>query len=779
MGLNEASRAREHQRAQATRRLKVAVLLVGVIGVVLLGYLWVSAPTKEDYLARGIEHVEEGQTADAIVDYLNALRLDETYAEARYRLAQAYLKRGQLADAMTQYIRTADLQPTNIDAQLQSIKLLLAARRFDDASRRAAIVIKNEPTNVDAHIARAMATARLVDLDNGRFEFVNPLAIAPPDPRDHLLFDAIEGGQENLEEAAAAFRKAVEVAPRSVTALHALAAFYLRTRRLEEAEGLLRQAIAIDPSLPESHRRLALLLVATRRAAEAEAPLRALAESTRTVPAELALADYYFNQRRDDAAIRILDRTARTPAGFVAAGIRRARILYVQKKPDEAHAALADVLRQEPKNVDALMLRAQFELAENNASVALTTAQEAAAAAPESAIARTLVGDVLSYRSQYDEAINAFNEALRLNPVLEPAKLSLLHLELQRNNMRRAEELANEALRENSLSVPVRLARAQVWARTGDFDLAIAGLNTVLLSDPDHALALSRLGEIHLRRRDFTAARQAFDKAVTADPQLFEALRGRVNLAVLERRTADAYAMVDARLAQAPEDVNTLMLSARISAAQGNFDRQEAALRKVIAVQPGNLSALAVLANLYVDLNMLDSARARYEELSNGPMAIGAQTMLGLIYQTQNKPREARAVFEKLLAANPDTHVAANNLAWIHSSEPGGNLDTALQLAENAVRLQPGSPDYRDTLGWVYLKKDLTSQAIASFETAVKARPDSPEFHYHLGLAYRKAARPQQAVEALQRALTLKPDLREAQLALEAARADVKKGGKS
>ena len=305
-------------------------------------------------------------------------------------------------------------------------------------------------------------------------------------------------------------------------------------------------------------------------------------------------------------------------------------------------------------------------------------------------------------------------------------------------------------------------------------DLAIRDLNLVLANYPDHALALARLGEVHLRRRNFAAARAAFDKAGAADPRLFEALRGRVNLAMMEKRAADANALVEARLARSPEDVDTLMLGARIYAAQGNFDRQETALMKVIEVQPGNMSALAVLANLYVDLNKLDSALVRYQELSSGPMAVGAQTMLGLIYQTQNKPLEARAVFEKLLAAKPDTHVAANNLAWIYA-ETGGNLDGALQLAQDAVRMNPGSADYNDTLGWIYLKKDLASPAIAAFQTALRARPQSPEFHYHLGLAYRKADQPERAIQELQTALRYKADMRDAQVALDAVRAESKK----
>ena len=777
MGLNEASRVREQKRDRRARYLKIGLIVAGIVAVVGVGvtvYLRVSAPTKEDYLERGNARVKDGQPAEATIEYRNALRLDPSYVEARHRLADAYLQAGQLVNAMGEYIRTADVQPTNTVAQLQAIKFLLLARRFEDARERATTVLKNEPQNVEAQIAKAMATARIVDLDNGLFELRNALSLNPSDPRSHILLGVMEGGSGNLKEAEAAFKHAVELAPKSVNAVQALATFYWRTGRLKETEQLLRKAVTMDPSLPESHRRLATLLVATNRAAEAEAPLKAVAEATKAVEAQLALGDYYFNQSRDAEAITVFERAARHAAGFASAKIRLARILYIGRKPDDAHKALSDALSREPNNTEALMLRAQFQMAENNTSAALKTAQDAVAGAPGSAIARTLLAEVLSSRSQFEDAIASFNEAIRLNPVLEPAKMSLLYLELQRGDIRRAEELANEALRENSFSVPVRLARAQVNALKGAPDLAIRDLNLVLANYPDHALALARLGEVHLRRRNFAAARAAFDKAGAADPRLFEALRGRVNLAMMEKRAADANALVEARLARSPEDVDTLMLGARIYAAQGNFDRQETALMKVIEVQPGNMSALAVLANLYVDLNKLDSALVRYQELSSGPMAVGAQTMLGLIYQTQNKPLEARAVFEKLLAAKPDTHVAANNLAWIYA-ETGGNLDGALQLAQDAVRMNPGSADYNDTLGWIYLKKDLASPAIAAFQTALRARPQSPEFHYHLGLAYRKADQPERAIQELQTALRYKADMRDAQVALDAVRAESKK----
>jgi len=83
----------------------------------------------------------------------------------------------------------------------------------------------------------------------------------------------------------------------------------------------------------------------------------------------------------------------------------------------------------------------------------------------------------------------------------------------------------------------------------------------------------------------------------------------------------------------------------------------------------------------------------------------------------------------------PNAAIAANNLAWIYVAT-NRDLDQALSLAQTAKRLMPEDPGVNDTLGWIYVKKGMTSLAIPSLERAVKAMPDEPMFNYHLGRAY-------------------------------------------
>ncbi len=139
------------------------------------------------------------------------------------------------------------------------------------------------------------------------------------------------------------------------------------------------------------------------------------------------------------------------------------------------------------------------------------------------------------------------------------------------------------------------------------------------------------------------------------------------------------------------------------------------------------------------------------------PDALGAKTMVGMIYDIQNRSGDARQIYEEIVKATERAPVAANNLAW-HYAESGEKLDMALQLAQSAKRQLPDSHEVDDTLGWVYYKRNMPELAIPPLERAVKAFEQSAQYHAHLGLAYAKAGRTQQARRSLQRALELKSD---------------------
>ena len=107
---------------------------------------------------------------------------------------------------------------------------------------------------------------------------------------------------------------------------------------------------------------------------------------------------------------------------------------------------------------------------------------------------------------------------------------------------------------------------------------------------------------------------------------------------------------------------------------------------------------------------------------------------LGTLLTREGKLEEARSYFEQTIRLAPDNSVALNNLAYI-LAEKGTDLDQALTYAQRAVARAPGSLDYADTLGYVYIKRNLNDNAIKVLQRIVEKSPSRAAYRYHLALA--------------------------------------------
>jgi tetratricopeptide (TPR) repeat protein len=105
---------------------------------------------------------------------------------------------------------------------------------------------------------------------------------------------------------------------------------------------------------------------------------------------------------------------------------------------------------------------------------------------------------------------------------------------------------------------------------------------------------------------------------------------------------------------------------------------------------------------------------------------------------------------------DPNNGYVLNNLAF-GLAEHNGDLDQALTMAQQAKRMLPNMAEVSDTLGWIYLKKNLPDQALPIFQDLVTKNPGRPTFHYHLGLTMAQRGDKAQAKEEVKKALSLNP----------------------
>ncbi len=219
------------------------------------------------------------------------------------------------------------------------------------------------------------------------------------------------------------------------------------------------------------------------------------------------------------------------------------------------------------------------------------------------------------------------------------------------------------------------------------------------------------------------------------------------------------------------------------------------AFDRAVRLDPDNENARFVLALLYVQRHEYDSAVRHYEHLlagnlKNKALHLKLRRILSQLNFLIGRREEARVHIAAGLLVNPldpeilffkavmdsetgrqdeaiegfrqvlesvPGHVdAMNGLAYAYALK-GENLVDALVLAERAVRSNPFSGAYLDTLGWVHFRLGQIEEAVAFLERAAKLMIE-PEILNHLAEAYREAGRLEEARAAWRRSLTLKRD---------------------
>jgi len=365
-------------------------------------------------------------------------------------------------------------------------------------------------------------------------------------------------------------------------------------------------------------------------------------------------------------------------------------------------------------------------------------------------------GRALVEKGQLDEAKQAFNQVLQLNPKAAAAEVELARLHLDAGATNTSVALSGAAVKIEPGNVEARLVLARGLMARRDFLQAASILDELLRAAPGAAIIHSQVGLLHAMQNEAAAAVRAFDRALALDPFQMDALSGLTAIDLAAKREDAAIARLEDRLQRAPRNADVLMLAARARMATGQTAQAEAMLLRALDANPSALRAYDMLGRFYLGRNRLDAAREQFVKLAERqPKPVAALTMVGMIDQMQGRIQEARQNFERVMGLDPAAGVAANNLAWIYSET--GSLDMALQMAQTATAALPKQPEVNDTLGWIYYKKDLLPLAIRSLRLSVEFDPRNPMYHYHLALAYAKSGNAAQARKSFETCLRLEP----------------------
>jgi len=333
------------------------------------------------------------------------------------------------------------------------------------------------------------------------------MAPASPQPVDDPLQQALRLHQAGrLAEAAAIYRRILDVNPRHPDALHLLglvalqagdravaleridaaiaisggvAEYHhnrgvalLRLGRPGEAEPSFRRALQLKPAYPEAYNALGNARLALQRLDEAVAAYRsALAKQPQFPEAHNNLGNALRRLNKLDEAITHYWQAVQQRPGYLKALCSLAAALQERGNLVEAEACYQSAVTQQPAEAKAWhgLATVQRELGDFAAAVA--SLQRAVAADPADLHARLDLGDWLADLGRADEARDCFQEVLRRSPTASDAELGLARLARAGSNAAAADAHLAAALRIAPQSVSALCAAMEQDGETIDTDL--------------------------------------------------------------------------------------------------------------------------------------------------------------------------------------------------------------------------------------------------------------------------------------------------------------------
>jgi len=127
----------------------------------------------------------------------------------------------------------------------------------------------------------------------------------------------------------------------------------------------------------------------------------------------------------------------------------------------------------------------------------------------------------------------------------------------------------------------------------------------------------------------------------------------------------------------------------------------------------------------------------------------------GLTWRNLENWQNSETLFLHALQTTDRNFVAYNNLGTIRRRQ--GRVEEAISDFENAVRVQPESPESLDNLGEALTTLGKSDEAIAHLLAATRIRPTFVKAHIDLGSALMRAGRVEQSAAQFQEALRLDP----------------------
>jgi tetratricopeptide (TPR) repeat protein len=744
------------------------------------------------HMGKGQAFLAAGNFEKARVEFQNALQIVPTDAQARYENGVVDEKLGKTRDAAQFYQGAIDVNPDHVAARANLARLYL----FAGAPERALDLIKpaleKHPDDAELLTVRAAARLQQKDLSGAQADAERAVQLAPTNEDAVAVLAGLYTSAGANDKAQTLLEQSIQKMPETIDLRLALAQVYSQENRVADSEGLLIKLVELRPTEQAHRLRLAQYYVRLNQIDAAESTLR---RAVKDLPADhdlkLALVDFLAARRNREAAEKELKQMiAAAPddnelkfalARFYEGGHQSAqaetiyqevikkegldsdglsarnRLATLRAQRGDVAGALAlanEVLAKSPRDDDALLMRGDIALAKQDPRSAIVDLRAVLRDQPNSVGVLRILARAHLANGEPAVAEETLRHAVEANPKDFALRLDFAELLVRLNKPEQAKPILKEFLSQQPGNVPALDAQFRVSLATNDLAAAKAAAENIVAARPKAAIGYFYEGMTAEADKRPDDALRLYAAAVDAEPTAMEPLQAQMRLLLAAKRVDEAFKRADELSSRYPASPLGPEAKGELLLTKGRNAEAQSAFNDAIARAPKwwppyhGLAAVQMAAkNPDAAIEILGKAKSVVQQPDRLEIELAA------LLEATAKHDQAITEYEAVLARNPQSEVAMNNLAMLLATykKDRASLDRAKELSARFA--DSVNPSYLDTYGWVLYKRGEAAASVPVLERAVEKSPDEPIARYHLGMAQSQLGSSSEARDNLLRAV--------------------------
>jgi len=471
---------------------------------------------------------DEARPMDALALLVRAHKIAPDNTDVILLMAQISISQHYFEDAIPLLESGLAIAPQRSDLRAALGESYLMSDRMDKAVEEFKKVIEAEPS-ARSYAALGLSYLRLGRFDEAKQSFLEGLKLDPHNTSCLFNLGLIAERQGDSAGAEARFQEVLHLNPDFADALLELANLRIASKKFAEAAELLRKYLKVSRSPATGYYKLAMVERSLHETAAADRDLNLFQTSSKHVsdgeyPNE-HLFDYLDNRSK-------LDPRARNQMDI---------------------AEITDQLRTHPDQPEGLYLLAEAYLKSGKVDEARSTIAQLDKVSSSDYRALTGTGVLLARYHLYDDAIQHFQAALRVNPGSDEVKFDLANVYFRKGLYSEALDAAGQVSEAGRKDDAYLALLGDIYAHLGDTARAAEIFRNAISRNPDNDQDYLALSLLEFRENNITGAKQTLLQGQARIPGSGKILWGLGIASALEGNTAEAGEQFERAVDMLPE----------------------------------------------------------------------------------------------------------------------------------------------------------------------------------------------------------------------------------